>query len=167
MNLFPPVSFRLVSHWRVPGTPDAVAAILTRPEDFPRWWGDVYLAVTPLRPGDDQGIGKTVAIHSKGWLPYRLHWQATLTDSQMPDSWSIEAKGDLTGRGTWTLQSSGPDTLVTYDWRVTSDRLLFRLLGPLLKGLMVSNHTWAMARGEAGLRAELRRNPPHAPFTDP
>ena len=40
--------------------------------------------------------------------------------------------------------------LITYDWQVTTDRLLFRLLAPAFRRLMLSNHNWAMAKGEAG-----------------
>lgn len=72
-------SFRILTHWHVTGTWTNVARILTRPEEFPRWWGDVYLSVAQITPGDANGVGQTVGIHSKVWLPYHLHWQARLT----------------------------------------------------------------------------------------
>ena len=153
--MFPPVTFRIVSNWRVTGTVAEAARILSTPEDFPRWWGDVYLGVKTIAQGDANG--KTIAVHSKGWLPYRLNWQGTLVESHMPHSWSIDATGDLVGHGTWTLTQNGDHTDIVYDWRVTTDRLLFRVLAPLMKGLMISNHNWAMAKGEAGLQAELSR----------
>ena len=152
-----PVEFCIISHWRIEATIQEVADALSEPELFPDWWGDVYLSVKTLAEGSDQGIGQTVAIHSKGWLPYRLNWQGTLVESHMPQSWAIEATGDLVGRGVWTLVQDGSIADVTYDWRVKSDRLLFRVLAPLLRRLMVSNHEWAMAKGEAGLRAEVIR----------
>ena len=155
--MFPPVTFRIISQWRVTGKVADAARILSAPEDFPRWWGDVYLGVKTIAKGDANGIGQTIAVHSKGWLPYRLNWQGTLTESHMPDSWSIAATGDLQGHGTWTLTQNGAQCLITYDWRVTTDRLLFRVLAPLMKGLMISNHNWAMTKGEAGLQQELDR----------
>lgn len=161
--MLPPVSFRIVSRWQVTGRIADVARLLTTPEDFPRWWGAVYLKVTILRPGDERGVGQTVAVHSKGWLPYRLHWQGTLIENQAPGRWRVAATGDLVGEGIWTLTEAGGRTEVTYDWRVTSDRLLFRLLAPLLKGLMISNHNWAMKQGETGLQAELDRLRAHTP----
>ena len=90
-------------------------------------------------------------------MPYRLNWQGTLVDNRMPTSWTVEATGDLVGRGIWTLTQTGDAAEVFYDWSVTSDRLLFRLLAPLFRRLMISNHKWAMAKGEVGLRAELAR----------
>jgi len=90
-------------------------------------------------------------------LPYRLNWQGTLVENRMPVSWTVEAKGDLVGRGVWTLTQMGDDAEITYDWSVSSDRLLFRLLAPFFRWLMISNHKWAMAKGEVGLQAELAR----------
>ena len=155
--MFPPVAFRIPTPWRVHGRIEDVAKILSVPEDFPRWWGDVYLSVKTTRPGDENGVGQTVDVHSKGWLPYRLDWQGTLGENRMPASWTVEATGDLVGRGIWRLTQMGNDAHITYDWSVSSDRLLFRLLAPFFRWLMISNHKWAMAKGEAGLQAELDR----------
>ena len=155
--MFPPVAFRIPTTWRVRGRIEDVAKVLSEPEEFPRWWGDVYLSVKTLKPGDANGIGQTVTVHSKGWLPYRLNWQGTLVENRMPTSWTVEATGDLVGRGIWTLTQTGDAADVFYDWSVTSDRLLFRLLAPFFSRLMISNHKWAMSKGEAGLRAELAR----------
>ena len=96
-------------------------------------------------------------MHSKGWLLYHLRRQGKLIENQKPGRWVITASGDLVGRGEWTLVQHGTEALITYDWQVTSDRLLFRLLAPLFRPLMLSNHNWAMAKGEAGLKAELAR----------
>ena len=155
--MFPPVAFRIPTTWRVRGRIEDVAKVLSEPEEFPRWWGDVYLSVKTLKAGDANGIGQTVAVYSKGWLPYRLNWQGTLVENRMPTSWTVEATGDLVGRGIWTLTQRGDAAEVFYDWSVSSDRLLFRLLAPLFRQLMISNHRWAMAKGEAGLQAELAR----------
>lgn len=153
-----PVTFRIPTVWRVRGRIEDVAAILARPEDFPRWWGDVYLSCTTMKPGEANGIGQSVAVHSKGWLPYRLDWQGTLVENHMPEGWTIEATGDLVGRGIWSLSQHGEIAQVEYDWSVSSDRLLFRLLAPFFRWLMISNHRWAMKKGERGLQAELDRH---------
>jgi hypothetical protein len=70
----------------------------------------------------------------------------------------VEATGDLVGRGVWTLSQHGDTAEIKYDWSVRSDRLLFRVLAPMLRWVMVSNHRWAMAKGEKGLQAELVRS---------
>lgn len=149
--------FNLVSRWRVKGTLDEVATILTDAHHLPQWWGEVYLAVKTVAPGDENGIGRQVAVHSKGRLPYELHWTGTLVESDMPNRWKITATGDLTGWGEWTLLQSGPMVEARYDWHVTADKPILRLLSPLLAPVFAWNHRWAMAKGEAGLRRELVR----------
>ena len=155
--MFAPAPFRIITDWRVKGRLTDVVRLLTTPETFPIWWSEVYLAVKPLAPGDAEGIGHTVAIRAKGWLRYRLHWRATLTEANLPHSWVIEAKGDLNGRGTWHLRQAGEVVEVEYDWQVPSDRPLRRLMVPLFGWLMTANHRWAMSRGEAALNRALAK----------
>jgi Polyketide cyclase / dehydrase and lipid transport len=149
--------FSLGSVWRVKGTADEVAAILTDAPHFPSWWAEVYLGAKIISPGDDDGIGRQVAVHSKGRLPYDLHWIATLVESDMPHRWRITASGDLTGWGEWRITENGPMVEARYDWHVTADKPILRLLSPLLAPVFAWNHRWAMAKGEAGLRRELVR----------
>lgn len=149
--------FRIVTHWQVTASIEEVAAILTDPARFPDWWGQVYLGVDVLEDGDTDGIGARAAVHSKGWLPYRLNWVGTLTESHRPQGWRISATGDLTGTGLWTLTQRGAIADITYDWRVLADRPLFRILSPVLAPIFAWNHRWAMARGQEGLRREVIR----------
>ncbi len=158
--------FRIVTNWLLAGNAAEVADILTDTESFPRWWGDVYLGITVLEPGDECGIGKIIAVHSKGWLPYHLNWTGKLVSEDLPHTWQIEATGDLVGKGEWRL--SEPETnvvAVTYDWVVAADRPLFRLLAPVFRPVFAWNHRWAMAKGLQGLRRELllRRGQPMRP----
>jgi hypothetical protein len=150
-----PVPFRIITDWRVKGRLTDVVRLLTTPETFPIWWSDVYLAVKPLALGDAQGVGHTVAIRAKGWLRCRLHWRATLIEANLPHSWVIEATGDVNGRGIWHLRQAGELVEIEYDWQVTSNRLILRLMVPLFGWLMVANHRWAMKRGEAALNRAL------------
>lgn len=149
--------FHLVSAWTVPATIAEVAGILMEPERFPDWWPDVYLGVQVIDRGDAAGIGSRIAVHSKGWLPYHLHWEGRLVSSDAPRTWQIAATGDLTGTGIWTLSQHGSVARIRYDWRVVADRPLFRLLAPAFGPVLAWNHRWAMARGEEGLKRELVR----------
>ena len=150
-------SFDLVSHWRVEATIEEVAEVLRDAERFPDWWPEVYLGVEVLEPGGDGGVGRVIAIHSRGWLPYTLRWQARIVEANRPHGWTIEATGDLVGRGVWSLRQVGPVAEITYDWRVLAEKPLLKLLAPVMKPLFAANHRWAMARGLKGLRSELRR----------
>ncbi|MEO3414819.1 SRPBCC family protein [Roseovarius sp. CAU 1744] len=147
----------LKSHWRIEATIEEVADVLGDVERLPDWWGGVYLSVRVVEAGDDSGLGRKVAFHSRGRLPYTLRWQGTITEVNRPNSWTIRAEGDLQGQGVWTLRQDGPVADIRYDWTVVVGKPVLRLLAPILWPAFAANHRWAMARGEAGLRRELAR----------
>jgi len=149
--------YHFITHWRVESTVEAVSDVLGNAVDLTRWWPSVYLAVKELEPGSKDGIGRVVELHTKGWLPYTLHWYFRLTESRRPYGFSLEAWGDFEGRGVWTFAQNGSVVEITYDWRIRAEKPLLRYLSFLLKPIFSANHRWAMARGEESLRAELAR----------
>jgi uncharacterized protein YndB with AHSA1/START domain len=149
--------FHIPTTWRVKGTIEQVYDLLSRPRDFPRWWPEVYLEVAELRPGDANGVGRVVALRTKGKLPYELRWQAEMTAAQKPHRLSVRARGDLEGRGEWQLHQDGDSVIVTYDWTVLATRSWMKVLAPLLHPVFAWNHRWAMQRGLEGLVRELAR----------
>ena len=157
----PSNEYHFITHWRVEGTISEVADILKAADELPRWWPSVYLSVKVLEPGDKDGIGKVVSLHTKGWLPYTLRWQFRVTESRYPHGFSLEAWGDFNGRGIWTLEQDLQCVNVTYDWKIRADKPLLSALSFLLKPVFSANHRWAMARGEESLKIELARL--HAP----
>ena len=151
--------YHFVTTWRVPGTVDAVADVLSDPTDLPRWWPAVYLDVVETKPGDSDGIGQEIALHTRGWLPYTLRWSFRVTESDFPHGFALESWGDFVGRGAWQLRQDGRHVVVRYDWRVRAEKPLLRSLAFLLRPVFAANHRWAMARGEESLHRELdRRN---------
>jgi len=153
----PSNDYHFITRWRVEGTLNEVADVLKAAEELPRWWPSVYLDVKVLEPGDKDGIGKIVKLYTKGWLPYTLRWQFRVTESRYPLGFSLEAWGDLNGRGIWNLEQDGEYVNVTYDWKIRADKPLLRTLSFLFKPLFSANHRWAMARGEESLKVELSR----------
>jgi hypothetical protein len=153
----PANAFRIVTEWRIAAPAAEIAAVLADAPSFPRWWGRVYLSADLLAPGGRDRIGRRVAVHSRGWLPYTIRWTGELVAADLPRSWEIRASGDLNGRGLWRLEEEGAATRVIYDWTVTADRPLFRVLSPVLAPLFAWNHRWAMAQGAAALPGEIAR----------
>jgi hypothetical protein len=146
--------------WRVAGTPEEVAAILGEATAMPRWWPSVYLVAEPAAgaaPDPAPGLPRPVQLHTKGWLPYTLRWTITVTEPVTPRGFALTAAGDLNGTGRWIFESDGPETVITYDWRVSAAKPLLRRLSWLLKPGFAANHRWAMARGQESLALELRR----------
>ncbi|HTK30307.1 MAG TPA: hypothetical protein VL309_12175 [Vicinamibacterales bacterium] len=152
-----PNDYRFVTRWRVEGTCGEVADVLGNPLSLAVWWPSVYLAVEEIRPPDLHGLGRRVALLTRGWLPYTLRWEFEVVDSRYPHGFTIEADGDFVGRGEWTFTQDGPFVEIVYDWRIRAEKPLLRAWSPVLKPLFEANHRWAMARGEESLRLELLR----------
>jgi hypothetical protein len=129
--------------------------VLYEPLDLPRWWPSVYLSATQLAAEGPDGIGRRVRLHTRGWLPYTLHWDLEVVRSEYPTGFAIVATGDFEGTGVWTLQQDGDVVDVTFDWRVDARKPLLRRWSMILKPLFAANHRWAMRQGERGLRLEL------------
>ncbi len=156
--------YHFITTWRIAATPDEISAVLRDAGALDRWWPSVYLRVRVVEEGDDRGVGKVVDLWTKGFLPYTLRWRFTVTESDPPNGFKLEASGDFVGRGIWTLRPEGgpgapgePSTLVTYDWLVLAEKGILRTLSPVMKPIFAANHRWAMARGEESLRLELAR----------
>lgn len=149
--------YHFVTTWRIPARPEEISAILGDAPALERWWPSVYLKVRELEPGDAVGVGKVVSLWTKGWLPYTLRWQFTVTESNPPTGFRIEATGDFVGVGIWTLKPDRDTTTVTYDWTVIVEKGLLKRYSVIMKPIFSMNHHWAMRRGEESLRLELAR----------
>jgi hypothetical protein len=161
-------SYRFCTVWRVPGTVAEVRAVLSDSDALPRWWPSVYLDVVPRAGGGPDGVGRTVEVFTKGWLPYTLRWTLRITETMTDTGFALAATGDLDGTGRWTFAQQGPEVVITYDWRVAATKPLLARFSWLLRGAFEANHRWAMARGEESLALELRRRrDPAAPVPPP
>jgi hypothetical protein len=152
-----PRQFHIPTSWRVRGSVEEVYDVLSKPLEFVRWWPEVYLDVREIRPGDANGVGRIMKLQTKGWLPYRLNWQAEVLAIDKPRSMSVLARGDLDGRGEWRFAQDGEFVDVHYDWTVFVTQPWMVVLTPLLRPVFVANHLWAMRRGFEGLERELAR----------
>jgi hypothetical protein len=148
--------YHFVTHWRVKGSVQEVAAIIQDAESLPRWWPSVYLEVDEVEKGGAGDVGKRVSLYTKGWLPYTLRWQFRVTESS-PSGFTLVAEGDFVGRGIWTFVQEGEWVAITYDWKIEATKALLRRLSFLLKPIFSMNHEWAMRQGETSLVLELRR----------
>jgi hypothetical protein len=140
----------MISRWRVKASAEEVFEILSQPLEYPRWWPSVYLSARPA--GRDR-----VALHTRGWLPYKLSWEATEIESRAPYLLSVQASGDLMGRGVWSVVPDGEFCDITFDWKVEADKPLLKRLSFVLKPAFEANHRWAMEQGLRSLELELER----------
>ena len=142
--------YHFLTRWRVVAATEEVYDILSQPVDYPRWWPSVYLAVRELTPS-------RVRLHTKGWLPYTLTWEAVTVEKRPPNLLAIRALGDFEGRGIWSILQDGEFTDITFDWKLTADKPLLRYLSFALRPAFEANHRWAMEQGLRSLELELAR----------
>ncbi len=149
--------YRFVTRWRVYGAPGEVFAVLSDPLDLSRWWPSVCLAVAEIEAGAPDGVGRRVALLTRGWLPCTLAWILRVARSDSPHSLTVEAEGDLAGRGIWTLEPDGAWVRVTFEWEVRAEQPLLAVASRFLRPVLAANHRWAMRRGGESLERELAR----------
>ncbi len=150
----PSREYVFVDEWTVDAPRESVFAAIADARSYPTWWKPVYLSVES--EGEPE-VGSESRQHFKGRLPYHLRTRSRITRLEAPGVIGAEVDGDLRGTGLWTLTEL-PDggTHVRFDWRVHADRLLLRLLTPVLRRALRWNHAWAIARAREGLEPYAR-----------
>ena len=157
IRVMPANEYHFLTHWLVEGDVREVVEVLSDTPALVRWWPSAYLEAKELLPGDKVGVGRRLDLLMKGWLPYTMRWQLLITESHLPEGFSLDASGDLTGRGVWSFRQDGPRVAITYDWRVRADKPLLRYFSFAMKPVFAANHRWVMRMGETSLRLELAR----------
>jgi quercetin dioxygenase-like cupin family protein/uncharacterized protein YndB with AHSA1/START domain len=153
----PSREYEFVDEWDVDAPRESVFAAIADARSYPTWWKPVYIEVSSE---GEPAVGKESRQHFKGRLPYHLHTRSRITRLEAPEVIGAEVDGDLRGTGLWTLTAL-PDggTHVRFDWRVHADRLLLRVLTPVLRRALRWNHAWAIARAREGLEPYARALP--------
>ena len=146
-----------VDEWDVDAPRESVFAAISDARSYPVWWKPVYLDV---ESSGEPAVGSESRQHFKGRLPYHLRTRSRITRLEAPQVIGAEVDGDLRGTGLWTLTiNEDGSTHVRFDWRVHADRLLLRLLTPVLRRALRWNHAWAIARAMEGLESYARALP--------
>jgi uncharacterized protein YndB with AHSA1/START domain len=138
--------YEFVDEWFVPAPVEDVYDIVGDQLAYPSWWGDVFLEIR----GDDEPPhpGRRASVVARGFLPYRLRFDAVVTAAERPRSIEMTLSGDFGGGGSWTFTAQGGGTRAVLDWRPEVEKPIVRYLTPLLRPLFRANHTWTMRRGQ-------------------
>jgi uncharacterized protein YndB with AHSA1/START domain len=149
--------YEFVDEWEVSAPPRAVYDVLLDGRTYPQWWRRVYIDV---QSDGSRTVGSVAHQHFKGFLPYHLNTTSRIVRLDPGRMIAAEIDGDLRGTGVWTLTPTQRGCAVRFDWTVHADRLLLRLLTPVLRPALRANHSWSIARAVEGLEPYvLARSP--------
>jgi hypothetical protein len=136
------------SDWHVAAQPDDVFDVLVDIGSYPLWWPQVRAVA---RASHDRAL-----LVCRSVLPYSLEFVASRRrEDKVTGVLEAGLEGDLDGWARWTLLANGSGTDVVYEQRVVTARSLLRLLAPLARPALKSNHSWMMRGGERGLHHRL------------
>lgn len=150
-------AFVLKSRWVVQGSVQEVYDIVSDADALANWWPAGFLDVEIEHQGDETGVGKTLLVLTKGWLPYTIRWRQRVVQIDPPSGFTIEVWGEFDGRGVWAFQQAGDDVLVDFDWHIRAEKPLLRWGAPIFRRVFAWNHRWVMALGEESLKIEVMR----------
>jgi hypothetical protein len=149
--------FHFITAWSVDATVEEVYQIIKDSSRLGDWWPSVYLDVKVIDEGFPNGIGKKVALWTKGFLPYTLRWTFEVVQIIPNERIVIEPSGDFTGKGIWTFSKTARGANANYDWDINFDKKYLAAFTPLLRPIFAWNHRWAMSKGLESLNLEILR----------
>lgn len=148
--------FHFITQWALDARVEEVYEIIKDSSSLSRWWPSVYLNVKTIYPGLANGVGKKVALLTRGYLPYTLRWDFEVIQIIPCKKIVLDAFGDLEGRGTWTFTPEEKGCLVVFDWDIRFRKKGLAWLSFLLRPVFRLNHRWAMKQGYESIKEEIR-----------
>ncbi|MER3438860.1 MAG: polyketide cyclase, partial [Chloroflexota bacterium] len=140
--------------WRTRAPLEAVWQEIYDTEAWPSWWKGVEQVIT-LREGEADGLGSVYRYTWKSKLPYRLTFDMEIVTIEPPRCLEGVATGELVGRGCWHLWTEGDETIVRYDWIISTTKRWMNTLAVVARPLFRWNHDVVMGWGAEGLSQRL------------
>lgn len=155
--------FDVVTTWRLEAEPEELTAIVLDPELIHLWCPSVFLDSELVERGGADGLGMTIRLYTKGFLPHSFFFVARIVDLVPHRSMTIAVSGDFEGRGEM-LVVPGPDGIcdARLRWRVRVMHPYVRRFVRLFRFVLVANHKWAMRYARRLMQEEVFRRRRHS-----
>ncbi len=156
-------TFDIRSEWILEARGEELTAIVLDPDTLAEWGRNVFMQTDILDRGDAQGLGMSVRVHTKGWLPHSFVFFATITSLVPHRFMRLDVSGDFTGFGELTVvplpAAGGGPEMVRADvhWNADCHHPFIGPLTHLVPRLFEWNHLWALARMRERMQAEVHR----------
>jgi len=144
------------NEYRINASPDIIWNILSDVESWPEIWK--YFRDVQLR-GNDKILKQNMIIDCevRAVIPYTFRFNTEIVRLIPYRELEVISRGDLNGRGLWTLAKIGESTLSSFTWEVEPVNKLIKILGflPLGSSLLRYSHNIMMENGYRSLMSLL------------
>jgi uncharacterized protein YndB with AHSA1/START domain len=149
------MGFRLDRRFVFDATPDAVWGVLSRPQDFPRWW-------TWLRRIDADGLteGTTVRALIRAPIPWSLRLSLHIERVVPGERIDVRAGGDLEGPASLELAAHGSGTEARLVWDLEPRGRLDHAFGLVTRPVLQWGQDWVVNTGARQFQRRALRPPP-------
>jgi len=153
------MKYSFKNEYRINATPDIIWDILSDVESWPEIWK--YFRTVQLR-GNDKILKQNMTIDCevRAVIPYTFRFNTEIVKLIQYKELEVISRGDLNGRGIWTLDTVGKSTLSSFTWEVEPENIFIKILGylPLGNSLLRYSHNIMMENGYRSLLALLEQN---------
>jgi len=160
VSLSPPPDpdFDITTHWRLEASPNELSAIVLDAAQLDAWCPNVFMKGTLIDEGNRDGLGITIRLHTKGWLPHSFLFIAKIVELVPNKSMTVAVKGDFNGAGYISITDAGNGHCkASLRWVVTIQQPLVRRIVRILNPVFALNHLWATRQAQRLMQAEIYR----------
>lgn len=153
----PRCDFEVTTRWWLDASPVELTAVALEPELLDRWCSSVFMYGELIDRGAPDGLGMTLRLHTKGFLPHSFFFVARIVDV-IPDRFMrVAVTGDFEGVGDVSLMPDGDGCQFELRWRIALKHPWLRPMMRTFQWVFVRNHKWAMRHTCRQLEEEVHR----------
>ena len=150
--------FDITTRWVLEARPEELSAVILEPETLDAWAGAIFLACEVVERGRPDGLGLTIRVHTKGFLPHTFFFGGAVREVVPNRRLVFDVDGDFVGRGAMEVTTAGTGRLVaSFHWQVDVAHPWVRRFVRPLHPVFVLNHRFAMRRLSALIQREVHR----------
>lgn len=148
------VHYMFETDWELTAPIEQVFDVLSRPEDYQKWWPSVTRSLLVSKGGDD-GAGAHARFTIRSPLLYSMTFDLKTIDVEKPSRIRSIVRGDLIGTGAYHLETSGQGTRVRFDWHVSTTKRWMNVVAVFARPLLAWTHHSVMRDGCAAMATHL------------
>lgn len=153
------MKYSFKNEYRINTSPDIIWSILSDIESWPGIWK--YFRTVQFR-GEDKCLKQNITIDCevRAVIPYTFRFNTQIVKVTPCRELEVISRGDLNGRGIWTLKQIGESTLSSFTWEVEPVNLFVRMIEyiPFGRRLLRYSHNIMMENGYRSLLTVLEHN---------